>query len=78
MMSVVFPGQGREPYVPFEKREPAYTGKIVVPREEGIVERHPLGTFIKLLCEETTGDERFTLGERIYEPGLEATRRVHQ
>ena len=73
MMTVVRPGEGRVPYVPFERRHPAYTGKIVVSREEGIVERHPLGTFIKLLCQETTGDERFTLGERIYDPGLEAT-----
>ena len=72
-MNVVRPGEGRVPYVPFEKREPAYTGEIVVAREEGIVEKHPLGTFIKLLCEETTGDERFTLGQRIYDPGLGAT-----
>jgi oxalate decarboxylase/phosphoglucose isomerase-like protein (cupin superfamily) len=30
------------------------------------------GTFRKLLCRETTGDERFTLGERIVDPGMEA------
>lgn len=72
-MRVARPGEGRVPYIPMERREPAYTGKIVVSRDEGIVEKHPLGTFIKLLCEETTGDERFTLGERIYEPGLHAS-----
>lgn len=72
-MIPVLPGEGRVPYTPMPKREPAYSGEIVVPREKGIVEKHPLGTFIKLLCEETTGDERFTLGERIYDPGLEAT-----
>lgn len=70
---VVRPGEGRVPYIPLDRRRPAYTGKIVVAREEGIIERHPLGTFIKLLCKETTGDERFTLGERIYDPGLKAT-----
>ena len=70
---VVLPGEGRVPYVPFERREPAYTGEIVVAREEGIVEEHPFGTFIKLLCEENTGDERFTFGERIYAPGREST-----
>ncbi|MDP2950403.1 MAG: cupin domain-containing protein [Chloroflexota bacterium] len=72
-MMVVRPGEGRVPYVPFERRTPAYSGKIVVAREDGIVEKHSQGSFIKLLCKETTGDERFTLGERIYEPGLKAT-----
>ncbi len=64
-MMVVRPGEGRVPYVPAERRQPAYAGKIVVPREEGIVEQHPFGTFVKLLCQETIGDERFTVGERI-------------
>jgi len=68
-MMVVKPGEGRVPYVPLERRRPTYTGRIVVPREEGIVEQHPFGAFVKLLCQETTGDERFTVGERVYEPG---------
>ena len=38
-MMVVRPGEGRVPYEPMERREPAYTGRIVVPREEGIVEK---------------------------------------
>ena len=67
-MMVVRPGQGRVPYVPFERRTPAYSGKIVVAREDGIVEKHSQGSFIKLLCKETTGDEGFTLGERTYDP----------
>ena len=70
---VVLPGEGRVPYVPLERRHPAYTGEIVVPRENGIIEDHPFGTFIKLLCEENTGDERFTFGERIYEADREAS-----
>jgi oxalate decarboxylase/phosphoglucose isomerase-like protein (cupin superfamily) len=57
------------PYVPLPRRRPAYSGKIVVAREEGIVEPRPYGSFIKLLCHETTGDERFTVGERTYDPG---------
>lgn len=65
---VVQPGEGRVPYVPLERRKPAYAGRIVVPRGEGIVEEHPFGMFIKLLCPETIGDERFTVGERIYNP----------
>lgn len=72
-MMPVLPGEGRVPYVPMERRNPAYTGKILVTREEAVVERHPWGTFLKLLCKETTGDERFTLGERAYEPGHRAT-----
>jgi mannose-6-phosphate isomerase-like protein (cupin superfamily) len=68
-MMVVQPGEGRVPYVPAPRRRPAYTGKIVVTREEGILERTAYGTFLKLLCQDTTGDERFTLGERTYEPG---------
>ena len=66
------PGQGREPYIPLPRRDPAYSGKIVVPREEGIVEPLPFGRLIKLLCEETTGDERFTVGERIIDAGAES------
>ena len=66
---VVRPGEGRVPYTPLERRTPAYAGRIVVAREEGIVQKVPYGTFIKLLCEETIGDERFTVGERIYDPG---------
>ena len=69
---VVLPGEGRVPYAPHERRRPAYSGKIVVPREEGIVEEHPFGRFIKLLSRENTGDERFTFGERSYEPDREA------
>jgi len=69
---VMRPGQGRVPYVPYERRTPAYCGRIVVSREEGIVEKHHLGTFVKLLCKETTGDERFTLGEQIYNPNATA------
>ena len=70
---VVRPGEGRVPYVPLPRRRPAYSGKIVVAREEGIVEQQPYGSFIKLLCEETTGDERFTVGERTYRPGAAHT-----
>lgn len=66
----VRPGEGRVPYVPAPRRSPEYSGKIVVARDEGIVEKRSFGTFIKLLCQETTGDERFTLGERSYEPGV--------
>jgi mannose-6-phosphate isomerase-like protein (cupin superfamily) len=66
---VIRPGEGRVAYEPLPRRRPAYSGKIVVAREEGIVEQRPYGSFIKLMCEETTGDERFTVGERIYDPG---------
>ena len=65
----VLPGQGRVPYTPLPQRHPTYAGKIVVGRDEGIVEQRPFGSFIKLLSEETTGDERFTVGERTYDPG---------
>jgi oxalate decarboxylase/phosphoglucose isomerase-like protein (cupin superfamily) len=68
-MIPTLPGEGRVPYTPLPRRSPAYTGKIVVPREEGIVESHRWGRFIKLLCNEITGDDTFTLGERIYDPG---------
>ena len=63
------PGEGRVPYIPPPPREPRYGGKIVVAREEGIVEQTSYGQFIRMLCEETTGDERFTVGERIHNPG---------
>ena len=36
-----------------------------------IVEQTSYGQFIHMLCEETTGDERFTVGERIHNPGTE-------
>lgn len=68
----VVPGQGREPYIPMPRRDPAYSGKIVIPNEEGIVEQLPHGRLIKLLCEEHTGDERFTVGERIINAGAES------
>ena len=71
-MLPVLPGQGRVPYTPLPKKDPTYSGEIVVAREEGIVEDHPFGTFIKILCEENTGDDTFTLGERRYEPGRDA------
>ena len=32
------------------------------------MEEQPYGKSIKLLCEETVGDDTFTLAERIYEP----------
>ncbi len=35
------------------------------------MDQTPYGQFIRMLCEETTGDERFTVGERIYKPGAE-------
>ena len=70
----IWPGQGRVPYVPLPRREPAYTGKIVVTQEDGIVEDLPYGRFVKLLCEATTGDERFTVGERIIAPGASSGR----
>ena len=63
------PGEGRVPYIPPPPREPRYGGKIVVAREEGIVEQTSYGQFIRMLCEETTGDERFSVGERIHNPG---------
>ena len=66
---VVRPGEGRVPYTPLPRRQPAYEGKIVVAREEGILEPRPYGSLLKLLCEETIGDERFTVGERTYNAG---------
>ena len=43
-MTPIFPGQGRVPYTPLPKKEPAYSGPIVVARDEGIalvlVEQH--------------------------------------
>ena len=71
-MTPIFPGQGRVPYTPLPKKEPAYSGLIVVARDEGIVEEQPYGRSIKLLCNETVGDETFTLAERTYEPGRES------
>jgi oxalate decarboxylase/phosphoglucose isomerase-like protein (cupin superfamily) len=71
-MTPIFPGQGRVPYTPLRKKEPAYSGPIVVARDEGIVEEQPYGRSIKLLCNETVGDETFTLAERTYEPGRES------
>lgn len=68
-MQVVRPGEGRVPYTPLPRRRPAYSGQIVVARADGIVERQPYGTLVKLLCRENTGDERFTVGERTYDPG---------
>ncbi len=65
------PGEGRVPYIPPPPREPTYSGRIVVPNEDGIVDETSYGKFVRLLCEETTGDERFTVGERIYDPGAE-------
>ncbi len=65
----ILPGQGRVPYTPLPQRKPAYTGPIVVAREEGIVETLPYGRQIKLLCKENIGDERFTVAERTYNPG---------
>ena len=70
---VVLPGQGRVPYTPLARRNPAYCGKLVVQNDEGIVERTAGGTFRKLLCRETTGDERFTLGEWTCDPQKEAS-----
>ncbi|MDA1347867.1 MAG: hypothetical protein O3A47_03240, partial [Chloroflexi bacterium] len=57
---------------PLPKKEPTYSGPIVVARDEGIVEEHPYGKYVKLLCDETVGDDTFTLAERIYEPGRES------
>ena len=68
-MAGVLPGQGRVPYTPLPKRRPAYSGPIVVAREEGIPETLPYGRQIKLLCLENTGAERFTVAERTYDPG---------
>jgi mannose-6-phosphate isomerase-like protein (cupin superfamily) len=68
-MQVVRPGEGRVPYTPLPRRRPAYTGPIVVAREEGIPESRPYGSAIKLLCRENIGDERFTVEERTYDPG---------
>ena len=62
----VLPGEGRVPYTPLARRRPAYSGEIVVPREAGIAESRPYGGFLKLLCLENCGDERFTVGERRY------------
>ena len=70
-MQPIFPGQGRVPYTPLPRKEPAYSGPIVVSRDEGIVEEHLYGKSIKILCEETVGDDTFTLAERIYEPHKE-------
>ena len=66
----VLPGEGRVPYTPLARRRPAYSGEIVVPREAGIAESRPYGSFLKLLCLENCGDERFTVGERSYDPGV--------
>lgn len=68
-MGGILPGQGRVPYTPLPKRRPAYTGPIVVAREDGIPEALPYGRQIKLLCQENIGDERFTVAERTYNPG---------
>ena len=65
------PGEGRVPYIPPPPREPRYRGEVVVAREDGIVEQTSYGQFIHLLCEETIGDERFTVGERTHNPGTE-------
>ncbi len=65
------PGEGRVPYIPPQPRDPTYSGRIVVPHEDGILEQTPYGSFLKLLCEEFTGDERFTLAERMFNPGIE-------
>jgi quercetin dioxygenase-like cupin family protein len=65
----VLPGQGRVPYTPLPRRRPAYTGPIVVAREEGIVRPRPYGQQIDLLCQDNIGDERFTVAERTYNPG---------
>ena len=65
----VLPGQGRVPYTPLPRRRPAYTGPIVVAREEGIVRQRPYGQQIDLLCQDNIGDERFTVAERTYNPG---------
>ena len=70
-MLPVLPGEGRVPYAPAQRRQPAYEGTIVVSREEGIVKETAYGSFLKLLCKETIGDERFTLGERTFDPGAE-------
>jgi oxalate decarboxylase/phosphoglucose isomerase-like protein (cupin superfamily) len=76
MSMVVAPGEGRVPYTPLPRRRPAYSGKIVVAREEGILEPRDYGSELKLLCRENTGDERFTVAERTYHPG--AARMVEQ
>ena len=65
------PGEGRVPYIPPQPRDPTYSGRVVVPHEDGILEQTPYGSFLKLLCEEFTGDERFTLAERMFNPGAE-------
>ena len=65
----VLPGEGRVAYIPQPHRRPAYTGPIVVAREEGIVQRTDYGQMLKLLCQENIGDERFTVAERTYNPG---------
>jgi mannose-6-phosphate isomerase-like protein (cupin superfamily) len=69
VVTPVLPGQGRVPYTPLPRRRPAYTGPIVVAREDGIVQKTPYGQMIKLLCQENIGDERFTVAERTYNPG---------
>jgi len=46
-----------------------YTGKIIVENGDGVVEEHDWGQLNKLLCRETTGDERFTFGEAHYAAG---------
>ena len=46
-----------------------YTEKIIIENDEGIRETHEWGTLNKLVCEETTGDGNFTVGEIIYNPG---------
>lgn len=69
MIPPVLPGQGRVPYTPLPHRRPAYTGPIVVAREEGIVRQKAYGQQIDLLCQENIGDERFTVAERTYNPG---------
>ena len=70
-MQPIMPGQGRVPYTPLPRKEPAYSGAIVVSRDEAIVEDRPYGKSLKLLCNENVGDDTFTLAERIYEPGRE-------
>lgn len=68
-MTGILPGEGRVAYTPLPPRRPKYSGPIVVAREQGIREQQPYGSFLKLLCQENIGDERFTVGVRTYHPG---------
>ena len=65
------PGEGRVPYIPPQPREPRYSGEIVVANEDGVKEATEYGSFLKLLYEGNTGDERFTLAERTINPGTD-------